>query len=169
MKERRYKGLCYYCDAKWNLGHKCQNPRLYLLEDVLLETELDVSCDEEQCERIGETQTTERIDTISRLWRSLQMSCKGPLFLQSWTWDRVNTKSELNQMTCQKQHVGRIKVTTSSYLCPLGWLIPRPPSKILWMRYSKPIWENFILVFFNNILVYGKTMKEHVEHIQTTL
>ncbi|KAF5481388.1 hypothetical protein F2P56_002043 [Juglans regia] len=39
MKERREKGLCYYCDTKWNPQHKCQHPKLYLLEGVCWETE----------------------------------------------------------------------------------------------------------------------------------
>lgn len=34
MKERRDKGLCYYCDSKWNPGHKCRNPKLFLIEEV---------------------------------------------------------------------------------------------------------------------------------------
>lgn len=41
MKEIRENGLCYYCDAKWNLGYKCQNPKLYLLEEVLLENKVE--------------------------------------------------------------------------------------------------------------------------------
>jgi hypothetical protein len=32
MEERRKKGLCYDCDAKWQYGHRCQNPKLFLLE-----------------------------------------------------------------------------------------------------------------------------------------
>ncbi|XP_040990934.1 uncharacterized protein LOC121238143 [Juglans microcarpa x Juglans regia] len=39
MKERREKGLYYYRDAKWGPGHKCQNLKLYLLEEVLVENE----------------------------------------------------------------------------------------------------------------------------------
>jgi hypothetical protein len=36
MKERRDKGLCYYCDDKWQPGHKCKAPRLYLLSGLEL-------------------------------------------------------------------------------------------------------------------------------------
>lgn len=36
MKERRDKGLCYYCDDKWLLGHKCKSPKLYLLSGLKL-------------------------------------------------------------------------------------------------------------------------------------
>jgi hypothetical protein len=32
MEERRKKVLCYNCDAKWQYGHRCQNPKLFLLE-----------------------------------------------------------------------------------------------------------------------------------------
>jgi hypothetical protein len=31
MRERREKGLCYYCDDKWNPRHKCKSPKIYLL------------------------------------------------------------------------------------------------------------------------------------------
>ncbi|XP_059456454.1 uncharacterized protein LOC132186493 [Corylus avellana] len=34
MEDRRRKGLCYNCDAKWQYGHKCQNPKLFLLEGL---------------------------------------------------------------------------------------------------------------------------------------
>ncbi|XP_059449450.1 uncharacterized protein LOC132180588 [Corylus avellana] len=40
MEDRRKKGLCYNCDAKWQYGHKCQNPKLFLLEGL---DELEVS------------------------------------------------------------------------------------------------------------------------------
>jgi hypothetical protein len=36
MEERRKKGLCYSCDAKWHTGHKCPNPRLFVIESVEL-------------------------------------------------------------------------------------------------------------------------------------
>lgn len=34
MKERREKGLCYYCDSKWNFNHKCPNLKLFLIEGI---------------------------------------------------------------------------------------------------------------------------------------
>jgi hypothetical protein len=36
MEEMRKKGLCYSCDAKWHTGHKCPNPRLFVIESVEL-------------------------------------------------------------------------------------------------------------------------------------
>lgn len=32
MKERRYKGLCYFCDEKWNPRHKCETTKLYFMD-----------------------------------------------------------------------------------------------------------------------------------------
>ncbi|KAJ0034380.1 hypothetical protein Pint_26460 [Pistacia integerrima] len=32
MNERRDKGLCYNCDDKWALGHKCKSTRLFIME-----------------------------------------------------------------------------------------------------------------------------------------
>lgn len=34
MDERRKKGLCYYCDDKWAIGHKCKTPRIFLMESL---------------------------------------------------------------------------------------------------------------------------------------
>lgn len=32
MKERRDKGLCYNCDDKWALEHKCKKTKLFIME-----------------------------------------------------------------------------------------------------------------------------------------
>ncbi|KAL5854625.1 hypothetical protein ACOSQ4_004427 [Xanthoceras sorbifolium] len=32
-KERREKGLCYCCDERYTLGHHCQRPQLFIIED----------------------------------------------------------------------------------------------------------------------------------------
>jgi hypothetical protein len=34
MEDRRRKGLCYSCNAKWTRGHVCQVPKLFLIEAV---------------------------------------------------------------------------------------------------------------------------------------
>jgi len=34
MQERREKGLCYHCDEKYKPGHRCNKPKLYLLEGI---------------------------------------------------------------------------------------------------------------------------------------
>ena len=34
MEERRKQGLCYNCDEKWQVGHKCKGTKLFLLEGV---------------------------------------------------------------------------------------------------------------------------------------
>ena len=34
MDERKKKGLCYSCDAKWSRGHVCDAPKLFLIEEV---------------------------------------------------------------------------------------------------------------------------------------
>ncbi|KAA8539377.1 hypothetical protein F0562_026069 [Nyssa sinensis] len=33
-RERREKGLCYYCDEKYSLGHRCERPQLFMIEDA---------------------------------------------------------------------------------------------------------------------------------------
>ncbi|WJZ94681.1 hypothetical protein VitviT2T_013519 [Vitis vinifera] len=32
-RERREKGLCYYCDEKFVVGHRCERPQLFMIED----------------------------------------------------------------------------------------------------------------------------------------
>ena len=39
MEERKKKGLCYNCDDKWGVGHKCKNAMLFLLDYVELAQE----------------------------------------------------------------------------------------------------------------------------------
>lgn len=34
MKIRREKDLCYHCYSKWHVGHRCNSPKLYLIEEV---------------------------------------------------------------------------------------------------------------------------------------
>ncbi|GJY20360.1 transposon ty3-G gag-pol polyprotein [Tanacetum coccineum] len=33
-RERREKGLCYYCDERYTPGHKCSKPQLFMISDV---------------------------------------------------------------------------------------------------------------------------------------
>ena len=46
MQERREKGLCYFCDEKYQAGHRCNRPRLYLLEGMEFEEEEELKEDE---------------------------------------------------------------------------------------------------------------------------
>ncbi|KAF5468734.1 hypothetical protein F2P56_012865 [Juglans regia] len=50
MLERSKKGLCYFCDDKWQPGHKCARPKLFLLEGM----EFGESSGEECVEPTGE-------------------------------------------------------------------------------------------------------------------
>jgi hypothetical protein len=34
MKERREKGICYYCDKNYNPSHKCKSPKIYLIQGM---------------------------------------------------------------------------------------------------------------------------------------
>jgi hypothetical protein len=41
MQERRENGLCYYCDEKYQPGHKCNRPRLYVVEGIEWEEKVE--------------------------------------------------------------------------------------------------------------------------------
>jgi hypothetical protein len=48
IDERRKKGLCYNCDAKWQYGHRCRNPKLFMLEALeVLEVNLTLEVETE--------------------------------------------------------------------------------------------------------------------------
>ena len=56
MQERREKGLCYNCDEKYQFGHKCSRPSLYLLEGLELEaSSYKVERDTEQYDQTPQT------------------------------------------------------------------------------------------------------------------
>ncbi|KAG7944870.1 hypothetical protein I3843_15G125100 [Carya illinoinensis] len=46
MQERREKGLCYYCDERFQSGHKCNKSKLFLLEGMKIEEIEDEEIDE---------------------------------------------------------------------------------------------------------------------------
>ncbi|KAK0608486.1 hypothetical protein LWI29_031439 [Acer saccharum] len=41
IEERKRKGLCFSCDEKWNLGHKCKTPKLFYIEAEYDEVEVE--------------------------------------------------------------------------------------------------------------------------------
>ncbi|XP_028065295.1 uncharacterized protein LOC114268339 [Camellia sinensis] len=58
-QERREKGLCYYCDEKFNPGHRCQRPQMFMIEESpLLEPTIIMDLPEE-------TELTEPLPEIS--------------------------------------------------------------------------------------------------------
>jgi hypothetical protein len=54
MSERRKKGLCYNCDERWSSDHRCNDRKLYLIEEVedeeaeLVEIEEEVEAELEE-------------------------------------------------------------------------------------------------------------------------
>lgn len=62
MKEMSDKELCYYYDAKWSFGHKCQNSKLYLLEEVLMGKEAGLSQEVVPIEKVEEARAIEVSD-----------------------------------------------------------------------------------------------------------
>ncbi len=49
---RRNKALCYHCDERWSVGHKCKSMKLYLIEEVV---ELEEECIVEEEDEDEET------------------------------------------------------------------------------------------------------------------
>ena len=42
MEERRKKGLCYYCDEKWQPKHKCKGLKLFMIDEVQEVSQVEV-------------------------------------------------------------------------------------------------------------------------------
>ena len=40
-RDRRAKGLCFYCDEKFVRGHRCQRPQLFMIGDTSIGGELN--------------------------------------------------------------------------------------------------------------------------------
>jgi hypothetical protein len=58
-RERREKGLCYYCDEKFIPGHRCQRPQLFMICDAKDQDSV------EQSELLPATEDQEAIPEIS--------------------------------------------------------------------------------------------------------
>jgi hypothetical protein len=54
MLERRKKGLCYHCDDRWSVGHKCKTMKLFVMEEM--------QGDEEDCELVEEEEGEAEIE-----------------------------------------------------------------------------------------------------------
>ncbi|KAJ0744829.1 putative nucleotidyltransferase, Ribonuclease H [Helianthus annuus] len=46
-KERREKGLCYYCDEKFTPGHRCTKPQLFMISDLSVDDNVGDSAESE--------------------------------------------------------------------------------------------------------------------------
>nr|GEV23979.1 putative nucleotidyltransferase, ribonuclease H [Tanacetum cinerariifolium] len=57
-RERRVKGLCYYCDDRYTPGHKCSKPQLFMISDV---------SEVEDEEKIGDTQEHNPDDSLAEI------------------------------------------------------------------------------------------------------
>lgn len=43
MQERRMKELCYFCEEKWQQGHHCVKPRLYLIDQMKVFSDVKIN------------------------------------------------------------------------------------------------------------------------------
>ncbi|KAL5781782.1 hypothetical protein ACOSP7_006811 [Xanthoceras sorbifolium] len=55
-RERREKGLYYYCDERFKPGHRCERPQLFMIEDTeeLVEENLESLADQQRQEELPE-------------------------------------------------------------------------------------------------------------------
>lgn len=66
-KERKEKGLCFYCDKKFEKGHKCKNQKLYRLEIVAVDSEEEPDSKAEESEEEEEENEQSLVLTSSAM------------------------------------------------------------------------------------------------------
>jgi hypothetical protein len=80
MSERRKQGLCYHCDEKWNLNHKCMKRRVYVIEEIK-EEGVEVESDSEEYDEVIEVEEAEPGITLNALLgspapKTMRVICK---------------------------------------------------------------------------------------------
>ncbi|KAK9984354.1 hypothetical protein SO802_033879 [Lithocarpus litseifolius] len=96
MEERRKKGLCYYCEDKWQIGHKCRTSRIFLMEglqevpkegepNVQLEEVSDVYNSQQELHQFKESRCPEGFAEIT-LYALLGSPSLGTMRV----WSRIN-------------------------------------------------------------------------------
>ena len=78
MHERRERGLCYFCDDKYQTVHKCSRLKLYLLEGMEFEREGEEKLEEEEVLNPHDTKAMHAIQQIELLGISLHAIAGAP-------------------------------------------------------------------------------------------
>lgn len=99
-----------------------------------------------------------------RRWMIWLMNYMEPSISQSWILGPNITKSESIRRMYTRLHFELIMGITNTWWCPLGCAMHHPHSRQPWMLF-KPLLRKFILVFFNDILIYSRSWEVHLEHI----
>ena len=89
----------------------------------------------------------------------------GRLCSRNWILSRAIIKFGWRHKMCTRQPLGPMKAIMNFFLCLSIWQMLHLHFKHWCMRYYVLIWENFVLVFLDDILIYSRKWEEHPSHV----
>ena len=115
MSERRKKGLCYNCDEKWSTNHKCKTMKLYILEEVDLDEDLEHVM-EEELELIEENEESAEITLCALLGNTSTSTMRVVACINGKkAVVLIDTSSTHNFLNCDLAKSLKFGIDTTSY------------------------------------------------------
>ena len=96
---------------------------------------------------------------------SIYTNYMWPSILQSWNSNPDSTKFKGSQRKCTRLHFVPMMVIMNFWSCPLGLPMPQYYIQSLMNDIFHVVLRRYVLVFFDDILVYSKTWGKHISHL----